>query len=621
MGSLTRCSIGLALLACLLVLASGSARACSCAHPDPSDYLKGVDQVFDGYIVRISRDETGKYPVMKAHIRVDKVWKGVLPDNVIFAYGEADAACQYGSLRASVHHRFYTRGDPATGFLGASWCDRMIGSPRNTALQDELIWYSERWRELSGNAKAGGVAEKFVFAQFLLDYGDEKQAVDAYQEVISIDQTHAAAWLGLSEALANLGRAEESSQARQRAGSLSPAMRGPVLRAEFERTGRLDPTWKDWSNLTTRAGCNADGMELSGMTFRGSQLHNCSFLKATLRDVDFTGARMFASAFDGGALHDIVFRDAMLNGVAFKGAEIADTVLSGQINGDFSDAHFARVIATGVRGELNLQRAQLDEVDFSRAYLGYLDARGARFEGVNLTGADLTRGKLQGADLSGATLTGADLSMAHIDCQTKLPPALDIQQIGIIPEEPACGGHAQNRDFSNRSWRHADFKKLDLRGADFSGSDLNIAHFQDADLRGANLSNTKGLGGLGLLRGANLDGAVLDGAQVEQMTVGGISLKGATFRGATIQMRDIVTADPRFSSIDLDEPDFDGAILDCGTYDFEWIDRQKTETQRNVAEQVRVEAAAINRIRAKWPTVEQTSRCTQYLTDFQARCP
>ena len=95
MGTVTRYSIAVALIFCVLIFAPGGAQACSCSHPDPSDYLKSVDQVFDGYIVRISRDESGKYPVMKAHIRVDKVWKGVLPDNVIFAYGEADAACQY----------------------------------------------------------------------------------------------------------------------------------------------------------------------------------------------------------------------------------------------------------------------------------------------------------------------------------------------------------------------------------------------------------------------------------------------------------------------------------------------------------------------------------------------
>ncbi len=613
MGTLARHSIALTLLFCLLVLAPAAAQACSCAHPDPSDYLKSVDQVFDGYIVRIERDVSGKYPVMKAHIRVDKVWKGVLADKVIFAYGEADAACQYGRLRASVQHRFFTRGDPETGFLGASWCDRMIAGPGNTALQEEVMRYAERWRELSGNAKAGGMAEKFVFAQFLLDYGDERQAVDAYQEVIGIDQSHAAAWFGLSEALANLGRADESAQARERAAALSPEMRGPVLRAEFERTGRLDPTWKDWSNLVTRAGCNADGMELSGMTFAGSQLHKCLFLQATLRDVDFTRARIFASAFDGGALHNVVFRDAVLNGVTFKGAEIADTVLSGQINGDFSDARFARVDAAGVRGELHLQRARLSDVDFSRAHLGYLDARGAHFEDVNLTAADLSRGSLQGANLSGAILTDADLSMAHIDCTTLLPPGVDIKQSGLIPEEPSCNGQAQNRDFSGRSWEHADFMGLDLRGADFSNSNLKLTQFQGADLTGANMSNVKDIGSLGFLRDVILDGARFDGATaIGRFTVRGISLKGTTFRGVSLYMRDLVSGYPDGHSINLDEPNFDGAELDCA-YDMEWIARQGNRE----INQVRTEIAAITTIRGKWPSVQQSQRCVDAVAAFQ----
>lgn len=612
MGTPTRYSIAFTIFI-LLMLAPRIAQACSCSHPYPSDYLRGVDQVFDGYVESISRDESGKYSIMKALIRVEKVWKGVLPDKVIFAYDEADAACQYGRMRAKVYHRFYTRGDPAKGSLGASWCDRMIASPRNTSLQRELRRYADRWQELSAKAKAGGATEKFDFAQFLLDHGDETQALDEYQEVVLIDEGNAAAWLGLSEVLANLGRAEESARALERASSLNPAMRGPALRAEFERTGRLDPTWKDWSNLTLRTSCNVGSMQLSNMTFGGSTLYNCSFQGSVLQSIDFTGVKVFGSNFDHSTLRSVIFRNVNIGSISLKGADIADAVLTGSIGGDLSDAQIVRVQAAGVRASLSIQRARLTNVDFSHAHLGYLDARSARFESVNLTGADLSRASLQGADLSGAILTDADLSMARIDCATILPPGLDLKQLGVIPEEHTCNGRAQNRDFSGRSWEHADFMGLDLRGADFSNSNLKLTQFQGADLTGANMSNVKDIGGLGFLRDVILDGARFDGATaVGRFTVSGISLKGTTFRGVSLYMRNLVSGYPDGHSINLDEPNFDGAELDCA-YGLEWIARQG---EREI-KQVRTEIAAIAAIRAKWPSVQQSTRCVNAVSAFQ----
>ena len=597
--------------ACLVVLglAPSPARACSCAHPNPTDYLRSLDQIFDGYIEDITRDETDR--MMKATVRVQKVWKGVLPDTIIFAYGEADAACQFGRLREHISFRFHTRGDPAR-FLGASWCDRMIASPQNVDLTRELYDYVDRRQALGLQAAAGGVDDKLIFAHFLLDHGDEPQALSTFQLIIDADQGNADAWLGLGHTLAKLGRAEELAKALAHAASLDQSLQGDVLRANFEATGFIDPSWKDWSNLRTGSGCKVINMELRDATFGGSELHNCSFDSARLSNIDFTGARLFRASFDGGTLRDVRFRNVTLQ-ASFLGADIADVELSGQIGGDFGHARLSRVNGTGARGELGLRGAQISDSDFSTAYLAYMDAREATFDRVNLAGADLMRAKLQGADLRGAILTGAKLDMAHVNCETRLLPGIDIRAAGIISEEPVCDGKPQNRDFSGRAWEHADFTGLDLRGANFSGSNLRLADFRNADLTGADLSGIEDLGGLGFLSGAILESANLNNASSLDQLGLAKSLKGATFRGVSLYMRHLVSSDPTGRSVNLDEPNFDGAELDC-TYDLEWIGRNKEYGVR----QGRTEIAAMATICAKWPSVTQSERCIEAVRAFQA---
>lgn len=600
------------------MILSATAHACSCSHPYPADYLRSVDQVFDGYVESIKRDESGQYPVMKALIRVERVWKGELPETVIFAYGEADAACQYGSIKENVYQRFFTRGDPKKA-LGASWCDRMIGSSRNVALHRELQLYADRLHDLSTRAARGGVADKLVFARFLLDHGDEPQALVAFRHVLDAEEDNAAAWLGLGHTLANMGRAMQSRQAFLRAAALDADLNGDVLRAHFEATGLLDPNWKDWSNLRTRSGCKIVNMEVRDATFGGSDLRDCSFATARLLNVDFTGARLYRASFDGGVLRNVTFHNAMLGHSSFLGAEITDVIWSGSVNADFSDARITRVLASDVRGELVLKSAHLADVDFSGSYLAYMDARGARFERVNLTGANLSRAKLQGADLANATLSGANLEMAHIDCRTRLPPDVNIRQAGLIPDEPFCDGRPQNRDFSNRVWEHADFEGLDLRGANFSGSNLKLARFRGADLTGANLTQVKEIGNLGGLQNAVLDGASLDGAsEIHDLNVAGLSLKGTTFRGATLFMRQLMPVGPSSSGVDLDQPNFDGAILSCG-WDFDWVERQESEHRENAIRRIESEIAAIDVIRAKWPSAERDKRCSEYISEFEWR--
>jgi hypothetical protein len=73
----------------------------------------------------------------------------------------------------------------------------------------------------------------------------------------------------------------------------------------------------------------------------------------------------------------------------------------------------------------------------------------------------------------------------------------------------------------------------------------------------------------------------------------------------------LVGVDGPASSIDLDEPDFSGATIDCSENSSWGYARPRGEEARKAQQQY--EAAAIRQIQAKWPTVQLTSGCAAHL--------
>ena len=106
-------------------------------------------------------------------------------------------------------------------------------------------------------------------------------------------------------------------------------------------------------------------------------------------------------------------------------------------------------------------RANLREVDLSRANLSGAYLRGAYLRGAYLRGADLSGTDLLRADLYDANLRGADL----------------------------CEANLSRANLSEAYLLNADLSEADLRGADLRGTDLRGANLHNADLRGANLHN------------------------------------------------------------------------------------------------------------------------------------
>jgi uncharacterized protein YjbI with pentapeptide repeats len=144
-------------------------------------------------------------------------------------------------------------------------------------------------------------------------------------------------------------------------------------------------------------------------------------------------------------------------------------------------------------------KAQLDDVDLTRADLRGADLAGASLRCANLAGADL-----RGADLSGADLTGAVLDDAQLD---------DASLRGATLQSVS----ARSTQLKGAELERAVIRSSDLSGSDLSGAlmestlvqltDLHRARIEDSLLSGARLQYCR-------LDGTSFDGARADGLEV-----------------------------------------------------------------------------------------------------------
>jgi uncharacterized protein YjbI with pentapeptide repeats len=178
-----------------------------------------------------------------------------------------------------------------------------------------------------------------------------------------------------------------------------------------------------------------DGNKLDGALFVGATLLKASFAGAHLTGVKFGGAHMIGCAFNKAVLDTCTF-----NGTALGGTDGSDgAVFSGAylVNCDFTGNMYGVSMANATLvGNNTFTGANLQETDFTGAYMADVnlpgaDLRGARLDrsfmvGADLTGADLTPARngsirssltfacLQGAIFDSVKLAGADLTNAAI---------------------------------------------------------------------------------------------------------------------------------------------------------------------------------------------------------------
>jgi len=148
---------------------------------------------------------------------------------------------------------------------------------------------------------------------------------------------------------------------------------GTVLREANFRRADLDDAILNGANLQGANLVSADFSEIDfeiNPNFRGADLRNANFLRATLNGVDFTGAR--------------------LDEANFNRAEMKATIFT---NTDMNEAEMRDANAQGAR----FNGADVSDVDFSES-----DLKGAIFHGANIEDAKFTEADLTGANFSGA---------------------------------------------------------------------------------------------------------------------------------------------------------------------------------------------------------------------------
>ena len=236
------------------------------------------------------------------------------------------------------------------------------------------------------------------------------------------------------------------------------------------------------------------------------------------------------------------------------------------------EAHLRELIAKHVlwlesRGRDGV-RADLTQVDLSRA-----DLRGTDLSFANLGEADLSRAQLCLANLGRADLSGANLQMANLSGAQLGSANLHLANLGRadLSEADLSAANLLLAGCSEANLRGARLRGAHLSRADLRGANLSRADRSEADLPLANLSEAN-------LRGANLSRAHLSEADLSGAEISGAELRGATLRGANLQRARLVgtnLAGADLSGARVHGASVSGTVSDCGT---QWHDLVITPT-------------------------------------------
>jgi uncharacterized protein YjbI with pentapeptide repeats len=198
---------------------------------------------------------------------------------------------------------------------------------------------------------------------------------------------------------------------------------------------------------------------------------------------------------DRADLRNLDLSKANLGGGLFDRADLEGSNLEGS---DLTGAAMKRA---------SLREAYLVGANLTNANLENADLEGAKLERAILRGTNLTRANLEGANLTNADLTGATLSYAQL-ATAKLGNAnlanaicahaeLDEAYLGGANGPGARFGNAsmvganlEDAKFPNAVFDEASLTATTLRNADFSNTSLVKTDLSGADVTGANLSNT-----------------------------------------------------------------------------------------------------------------------------------
>ncbi len=213
---------------------------------------------------------------------------------------------------------------------------------------------------------------------------------------------------------------------------------------------------------------------------------------------------------------------------------------------DLSDIDFSRCSLKRVfLKDAKLERCAFAGADLEGALLAGAELTEARFDGANLAQADLTGARLERASLVGARLNGTDFSKVHAvgasfeTCEGVAPLFADADLTATR--------------FDGTKLVDADFTRARVDRASFRGASLASVRLYDLQGTEVVLDEIKAPGaraeGAKLVRStaksADLTGAVFEGADVSDTTFYAALLSGASFERAQAAGAVFVAADLR----------------------------------------------------------------------------
>ncbi|TRU19327.1 MAG: pentapeptide repeat-containing protein [Microcystis aeruginosa Ma_MB_S_20031200_S102] len=281
---------------------------------------------------------------------------------------------------------------------------------------------------------------------------------------------------------------------------------------------------------------NLDGANLKDADLEGADLTGASLRKADLTGADLRGTNLQNVNLSNAILNGANITNANLDGANLSNADLRNASL---LNTSSKDARFegmrynfntpnfdwfklekgTHLICDREKDEkdlkkeckyLELNKADLQEVDLSNTYLqkanlGHANLRNTKLINADLRDANLTYADIRGADFTGAALKDVKINHAIYDDHTKLDKSIFFNSAKFYK---ISRFNPLKRDLQppQKDFKDADLRRADLRKADLRGVDLTDANLEDADLRGANLE------------GAILDNAKLKGVLFDKET-------------------------------------------------------------------------------------------------------
>lgn len=440
----------------VVLLATPSARACSCPSPIVKDWagnLRQADVVADYVVEKLRPGSDNSYKI--ATVRVTRGWKGAKTGarlDVEFG-GEESCGTRIPQVGETAQKEPLSLLKRARAVLYWSpICFDGVSAPVVEKFAAEREALEAKARAAPDDADA----QLALLAHFLY-WKEPALALPLAREVARRWPDRPLAQLRLAEALTAAGKPKEAYAAKSEAWA-SRRLRARTTLLEI----KMEQSHKKISEGGRTGYFSFDGHN----DFSRSDLSN-SILSQVLfrsnfdgRGSDFSGARFANVGFEGGNFVGARLNEAFFNSVEFNASDLSgvEAIEFTCVVCSFAGADLRGFVAPQAslfRAEFaraDLSRAKLEDADLRHADLRAAKLIGTKLDGANLSeanlreatldgtslrGANLRSADLRSADLSRADLSGADLKNASVDCATRLPERFDASTFALIPTQ-AC---------------------------------------------------------------------------------------------------------------------------------------------------------------------------------------